>query len=187
MLPQMQSSSRFYALLIGIDCYLPNVLPDGTYYPSLQGCVRDINEVEALLKSKLQLPEQQIIKLTASNSGTTEPSEPREQWPTYENMVAAFYKVTQIAQAGDQLYIHYSGHGGRTRPTLLPEQKGKDAFDESLVPTDIGDPEARYLRDIEMAQLLKTMVDKGLLSLLCSIAAILEERRVEPVATAFVG
>jgi caspase domain-containing protein len=78
-------------------------------------------------------------------------------------MVAAFHKVTQLTQAGDQVYIHYSGHGGRTKPTLLPELKGKDAFDESLVPTDIGNPEARYLRDIEMAQLLKTMVDKGLI------------------------
>src|ERR1700680_2143740 len=86
---------KFYALLIGIDCYLPNALPNGTYYPSLDGCVRDIIEGEAFLKSTVHLPEQQIIKLTASNSGTTEPREPREQWPTYENMVAAFRHVTQ--------------------------------------------------------------------------------------------
>lgn len=35
-------SSNMWALLIGIDCYLPNRLPDGSYYPSLRGCVRDI-------------------------------------------------------------------------------------------------------------------------------------------------
>jgi Caspase domain len=160
---KIPKGSRIYALLIGIDCYLPNVLPDGSSYSSLGGCVRDITEVEAFLNRKLQLPDQQIIKLTASNSGTTEPKEPREQWPTYENMVAAFNQVTHLAQAGDQVYIHYSGHGGRTQPTLLPEQKGVSGFDEALVPTDIGNSTARYLRDVEMAHVLRTMVDKGLI------------------------
>ncbi len=155
--------SRIYALLIGIDCYLPNALPDGSSYASLGGCVRDITEVEAFLNGKLRLQDQQIIKLTASNGGTTEPHEPREQWPAYENMVAAFHKVAQLAQAGDQVYIHYSGHGGRTQPTLLPEQKGVNGFDEALVPTDIGNSTTRYLRDVEMAHLLRTMVDKGLI------------------------
>jgi hypothetical protein len=160
---QIPRKSRIFALLIGIDRYLLNALPDGTSYASLGGCVRDITEVEAFLKRKLQLPDQQIIKLTASNGGTTEPREPREQWPTYENMVAAFHQVTQIAQAGDQVYIHYSGHGGRTQPTLLPERKGEHGFDEALVPTDIGNSTARYLRDVEMAHLLRAMVDKGLI------------------------
>jgi hypothetical protein len=58
---------NFHALLIGIDCYLPNKLPDGSYYKNLKGCVRDINDVEAFLTNRLQVPETQIIKLTASN------------------------------------------------------------------------------------------------------------------------
>ncbi|HEY9812460.1 MAG TPA: caspase family protein, partial [Candidatus Sericytochromatia bacterium] len=57
--------------------------------------------------------------------------------------------------------IHYSGHGGRAA-TIYPNQKGEDGVDESLVPTDIGNSEARYLRDLELAQLLQDMVDKGL-------------------------
>ncbi len=152
----------FYALLIGCDCYLPNRLPGDVSYQSLEGCVRDITEVEAFLKGKLQLPNERIIKLTATNTGAAEPPEPREQLPTYEHMVAAFRHVTNLAQRGDQVYIHYSGHGGRTQPTLLPEQKGENGFDEALVPIDIGNTTARYLRDIEMAHLLKEMVDKGL-------------------------
>jgi len=160
---QIPKDSKIYTLLIGIDCYLPNALPDGASFASLGGCVQDITEVEAFLKKRLQLPDQQIIKLAASNSGTTEPREPREQWPTYENMVAAFNQVTHLAQAGDQVYIHYSGHGGRTQPTLLPEQKGVNGFDEALVPTDIGNSTSRYLRDVELAYLLRTMVDKGLI------------------------
>ncbi len=163
MLTQTNDVPRLYALLIGIDLYLPNALPDGSSYANLGGCVQDITQVEEFLKRTLQLPDHCIIKLTASNTGATEPSEPREQWPTYENMVAAFRKVTELAQKGDQVYIHYSGHGGRTQPPLLPEQKGANGFDEALVPTDIGNSTARYLRDVEMAHLLKTMVEKRLI------------------------
>jgi hypothetical protein len=161
MTNQGNGTSNLYALLIGIDCYLPNRLPDGSSYPSLGGCVRDINHVEAFLKQKFQLPDERILKLTATDSGQPEPPEPRDHWPTYENMVAAFKRLTTLAQPGDQVYIHYSGHGGRT-PTIVPEIKGPNAHDETLVPTDIGNSEARYLRDIELAKLLQALVDKQL-------------------------
>lgn len=150
---------KFYALLIGIDRYLPNQLPHGGSYESLHGCVRDINHVEALLKNMLKVPEAQIFKLVASHvNGSTQPS---EQLPTYENMVTKFKELTKIAQPGDRVYIHYSGHGGRS-VTAYPDLKGKNAIDESLVPMDIGNPQAHYLRDLELAKLLQSMVDKGL-------------------------
>jgi hypothetical protein len=157
-----KEASELYALLIGIDCYLPNKLPGGGYYPSLHGCVRDINHVEEFLKSRLDLSDEHILKLTASNSGSDKPSESKDKWPTYENMVSHFKKLSTIAKPGDQVYIHYSGHGGRTN-TKFPELKGPNGLDESLVPTDIGNSEARYLRDIDIAYLLKEMVDKGLI------------------------
>jgi hypothetical protein len=100
--------------------------------------------------------------LTATNTGANEPPEARGQWPTYENMVAAFGLLTERARPGDQVYVHYSGHGGRT-PTKFPDLKEASGLDESLVPTDIGNSEARYLRDLELATLLKRMVDKGLI------------------------
>lgn len=152
---------NLYALLIGIDCYLPNRLLDGSYYPSLAGCVRDITLVEEFLQSKLGVREECILKLKASNTGATQPPEPPDEWPTYEKMVAAFGKLADIAQPGDQIYIHYSGHGGRS-PTKFPELK-TNGLDESLVPTDIGNSEARYLRDIELAHILKKMVDNELI------------------------
>ena len=151
-----------YALLIGIDCYLPNKLPGGYYYASLGGCVRDINHVEEFLRRRLGMPRESILKLTATNAGQTQPIERRDQWPTYENMVASFKQLTTMANPGDQVYIHYSGHGGRAT-TVYPELKGASGLDEALVPTDIGNSEARYLRDVEMAHLLKAMVDKGLI------------------------
>ena len=159
MSSQLNLTPKFYALLIGIDRYLPNQLPDGSSYESLHGCVRDINLVEALLKNMLKVPKAQIFKLVASHvNGSTQPS---EQLPTYENMVTKFKELTKIAQPGDQVYIHYSGHGGRS-VTAYPNLKGKNAVDESLVPMDIGNPQARYLRDLELAKLLQSMVDKGL-------------------------
>src|SRR5712692_1768831 len=157
---QQHGPSRFYALLIGINYYLPNALPHGSYQ-SLEGCVRDITEVERFLRSTLHLPDMQIVKLQASR-GRKGPRETREQWPTYENMVAAFQNITQMAQAGDQVYIHYSGHGGRAK-TQFPELKGEHGFDEALVPMDIGYPTTDYLRDVEIARLLKTMIDRGLI------------------------
>jgi uncharacterized protein YbdZ (MbtH family) len=153
---------NLYALLIGIDCYLPNQLPGGYYYASLGGCVRDITHVEEFLRRTLGMAQGRILKLTATNAGQGRPSEPEDQWPTYRNMVAKFKQLEAIAHPGDQVYIHYSGHGGRAT-TAYPDLKGPNGWDETLVPTDIGNSEAQYLRDVEIAYMLKTMVDKELI------------------------
>lgn len=70
-------AENLWALLIGVDGYLPNRLPDGGSYPSLNGCVRDINRVHEFLSTRLALPEKQISKLTATNTGEDKPSEPK--------------------------------------------------------------------------------------------------------------
>jgi predicted phosphodiesterase len=154
--------SILYALLIGIDRYMPNELPGGNYYPDLGGCVRDISHVEYMLRQTLGLTDERIFRLIAPLPEDGKPEIQKKLQPTYENMVAAFKHLTNVASAGDQVYIHYSGHGGRT-PTMFPELKGDSGLDESLVPADIGEPGARYLRDIEMSHLLKAMTDKGLI------------------------
>jgi hypothetical protein len=151
--------SNLRALLIGIDCYMPNVLPSGGSYKNLQGCVRDILQVEQFLRDDLGLPAERILKLTASKGDTSEPSEPRERWPTYQNMVAAFQELAEAARSGEQVYIHYSGHGGRA-VTQYPQLKGANGRDEALVPTDIGDAGTQYLRDVELHHLIKSLVDK---------------------------
>ena len=160
MTGQKNSTTKFYALLIGIDCYLPNRLSNGSCYKSLGGCVSDINQVEAYLLNTG--PETQIFKLNASKvDGLIAPKEPPEQLPTYKNIVNKFQELTRVAQKGDFVYIHYSGHGGRTK-TRYPKLKGEGGVDEALVPTDIGKPEGQYLRDIELALIIKRMVNKGL-------------------------
>jgi hypothetical protein len=152
---------NFYALLIGIDFYFPHDLPDGRY-KNLRGCVQDINHVETYLKTTFNLTPDQIIKLTASASeNPNQPKEPREILPTYENIVAKFKELTAKAQPQDRVYIHYSGHGGRAK-TIFESLKGFGGLDEALVPTDIGQPNSRYLRDLEFAKLLEEMVEKEL-------------------------
>ncbi|MDF5726390.1 MAG: caspase family protein [Rhizonema sp. PD37] len=150
--------SDFYALLIGIDYYEPN-----SYCDNLKGAVRDIDKVADYLIKSLQIPLERITKLTSrlekTNSLADVRAEPKEL-PTYQNIVNAFNSITETANTGDLVYIHYSGHGGQVK-TIFPELKGQGQFDESLVPMDVGD-DGNYLRDVEMATLLKRMTDKGL-------------------------
>ena len=158
-----QSTLKIYSLLIGVNYYFPNTLSDGSSYSCLQGAVRDINLVESFLTQIRQVPAENIFKLTASSSADPEsPLESPQDLPNYKNIVTKFQELTKIASAGDLVYIHYSGHGGRS-PTLIPELKGENGTDESIVPTDIGLPEGQYLLDIELAKLLQDMVNKGLI------------------------
>jgi len=153
--------SNMHALLIGIDCYLPNRLPDGSWYESLSGSVRDVERVESFLNEGIGQCPQRILKLTASRGADGQPKEAQESWPTYENIVAAFRTLGQGAAPGDQVYIHYSGHGGRAK-TLIPKLRGENGYDEGLVPCNIGDSEARYIRGPELAGLIEELVAKKL-------------------------
>src|SRR5579885_3101478 len=155
--------NELHALLIGIDAYLPNRIAGMGYYPNLEGCVRDVARVEAFLRTRSPLPLGSLETLTASVAGydSSRPAEPEERWPTYDNLIAAFERLTARARWGDSVYIHYSGHGNQAL-THFPQLKGVAGWDEVLVSTDIGDSEGRYLRDLDLAYLLKQMVDKGL-------------------------
>jgi hypothetical protein len=157
------SNQNLFALCIGVDFYFPNSLPGEGHYPSLGGCVRDINHVENFLRQTLGIPQENIFKLTSSSNSTNDgPLEPPEKLPTYSNIVSAFETLTEKAQKKDQVYIHYSGHGGRTK-THIPKIKGNNGLDETLVPTDIGNASTRYIRDTEMAKIIERMLKKGLI------------------------
>lgn len=152
---------NMHALLIGIDRYLPNELPGGFYYRDLSACVRDVDQVERFLRENAGLKQRQITKLTASVAGSG--GENRiEEPPTYANIVNAFKELIRAADPGDQIYIHYSGHGGRAT-TLFESLKKKDGLDEVVVPCDIGETQGRYFRDIEFAYLIQEMLQKDLI------------------------
>ncbi|MDJ0688080.1 MAG: caspase family protein [Xenococcaceae cyanobacterium MO_188.B32] len=157
------TESKFYALLIGIDLY-ESIQTSPPIYKNLGGCVGDIDLVAGYLKKTLQISPEQIWNLTAPVEESKELSEIRAAEgnvpPTYENIVKAFEEITAAAQSGEQVYIHYSGHGGRA-VTIYPELEGEQRQDEGIVPMDIGSSNGRYLRDVEMATLLKRLTDKG--------------------------
>jgi hypothetical protein len=48
------SNQNLFALCIGVDFYFSNSLPGEGRYPSLGGCVRDINHVENFRRRKIQ-------------------------------------------------------------------------------------------------------------------------------------
>ncbi|WP_414625082.1 caspase family protein [Calothrix sp. CCY 0018] len=155
----MTGLTNFYALLIGIDFYGSNNL-----FNNLKGCVGDIDLVAGYLQNSLQVPQSNIWKLTSpfeeDSSLSKVRSAQKELKPTYENIVNAFKEITATAKKGEQVYIHYSGHGGRAL-TIYPELKGEGLDDESIVPCDIGSSGNRYLRDVEIATLIKRLTDKG--------------------------
>ena len=149
-----------HALVIGCDLYLPNSLDEGSY-PSLGGCVSDGRRIAELLKKRARLNDQHLILLTSTDNGAGKPKEPVEQLPTYENIVGGFRTLLKNAAPGDHVYIHYSGHGGRC-PTIVPKIKGANGLDETLVPVDIGNSSARYVRDVEIVKLLNELSDQKL-------------------------
>ncbi|KAH6839479.1 caspase domain-containing protein [Chaetomium sp. MPI-CAGE-AT-0009] len=155
-----ERAPKKFALLIGIDHYDNLAIAH-----DLWGSVRDIDAAETLLKS-VAAPDT-IIKLTSPNPYSadraaelvaTDSSAP----PTLENVVQAFDKITDEAQAGDFVYIHFSGHGFRIA-SKFPSFKS-NALDEALA---LFSEQKRswgrvveYLRDVEMAYLLKRIADK---------------------------
>lgn len=57
----------------------------------------------------------------------------RHHPPTRKNIEDAFRRITEYSNAGDVVFVHYSGHGGRVRDTSGDEE---DGYDETLIPVD---------------------------------------------------
>lgn len=156
-----ERAPKTLALLIGVDHY-DNI----AIARDLWGCVRDIDASETLLRS-MRAPDT-IIKLTSFNPyGATRSAElvstDSSDPPTLENVVQAFEKITDEAQAGDFVYIHFSGHGFRIAskfPSFKPNR-----LDEALALFSEQKKSwgrvVEYLRDIELAYLLKRIADKN--------------------------
>ncbi|OTA82499.1 hypothetical protein M434DRAFT_191089 [Hypoxylon sp. CO27-5] len=169
-----------WAILIGIDYYIPGNNRPGMSFPMLNGCVNDVMLVENHLRCTTDIDPHRIHKLTASRPPAQESESRslvgrREMQPTYENMVKVFEHVTKRAKKGDLVYVHFAGHGAsvasifaslKTRGGELDKKKTSKAdsngvLDEVLVPTDIACG-GRYLRDVELAVLLQDMAERGL-------------------------
>lgn len=141
------------ALLIGVDFYTESPLTT---------CVADVDMIEQYLRyagKKQNIQLRHVERLTASNpdSGATHTMERPfpSTWPTFGNLRASLLRISEIARAGDQVYVHFSGHGvGGTGP-----------FGIALLNENIpGQPET--LRGTKLAEMMGELVDMGLKVLL---------------------
>jgi len=92
----------------------------------LQGCVNDARNMYQFLMENYRYSHSNIIVLTDDNTI------PRNQ-PTRKNMLNAMRWLVEDASPDDALFIHYSGHGGRTRDLDGDEV---DGWDEVIFPVD---------------------------------------------------
>lgn len=141
---------NLHALLIGIDRHGPNGL-----VADLHGAVADVLAMqEYLVRGGVDGKNVRVLTSPHGESGDY-------VVPTYETIVDGIVELTERAQgASGEALIHFSGHGGRV-PTLLPSLKGSSGLDEGLVPTNLDDPQAKYLHDVELTFLLDAMARRG--------------------------
>ena len=97
------------ALLVGIN-YI------GTPY-RLNGCINDVVDVEAFLKT---LGYTEFIKYTDDTQDAS-------KLPTRNNILIGFLNLLKGAKAGDELWFHYSGHGVLQRDRNGDEVSGQDS------------------------------------------------------------
>ena len=123
---------KVFALLIGIDSY-----PEGTR--SLEGCVNDVDDVADYLTQHFS--DAALLKLTNGDA-------------TYANVIAQIR--AHLGQAGqdDIAYLHYSGHGARSKAAPEFSRFDQDGRDEGLVCHDSRVGDNYDLADKELALLI---------------------------------
>ncbi|TPX13064.1 uncharacterized protein E0L32_006490 [Thyridium curvatum] len=143
----------YHAILIGINS------PDTEDERGLSGCVPDVLEITKKLE-QCSIDGLHIQSLIASfQPDRREPIEPAQLWPTYDNIHSCLSKVVRETQAGDFVYIHFSGHS-----TLVPPrypQSNRHTGDLALVVLDgPAADELRYFHSMQLAEYLKALVQQ---------------------------
>jgi metacaspase-1 len=118
------------ALLIELNAYA-NVT-------SLYGCVNDVEDVAALLMEVGGLAGANIRRLLDDKA-------------TRQSIMEAIGALVAGTQAGDHIYVHYSGHGAQI-PSADPNEP--DLADEVLCPYDFDWSSERAIKDDDLRHLL---------------------------------
>lgn len=90
----------------------------------LSGCHNDVKNVRQFLETRHGFSECNMTILM--DDGRYPP-------PTRQNILNSFRNIVAESKAGDVVFIHYSGHGGRLRDDNGDED---DGYDETLIPVD---------------------------------------------------
>uniref|UniRef100_A0A7S1VWZ7 Peptidase C14 caspase domain-containing protein n=1 Tax=Grammatophora oceanica TaxID=210454 RepID=A0A7S1VWZ7_9STRA len=107
---------------------------------ALSGCHNDLKNIKEYLKDVQGFEESDCLVLMDDN---------RHHNPTKQNIMNAFKRITEYANAGDVVFVHYSGHGGRLRDQDGDED---DGYDETLIPVDFR--QAGQIRDDDILKVL---------------------------------
>lgn len=113
----------------------------------LSGCHNDVKNIKSFLRKKHGFKQKDMIILMDDGSSTS---------PTRSNIMDAFDRVVQYSNAGDVVFIHYSGHGGNVPDTSGDEE---DGYDETLIPVDF--QSAGQIIDDELYERLVTKMPAG--------------------------
>ena len=137
---------RYYVLLVGINNYPTPISP-------LNGCIKDLDQIDDWLKEKLGDPEDEespVKRLRIEDENAT-----------YENIIEGFKHLRQ-AKEQDVVWFHFSGHGAEDltaaefKASLEPAGK-----DQTLVCyREKGSGDQLYLADKELAWLLHEVATK---------------------------
>mmetsp|Transcript_1357 Transcript_1357/g.3008 ORF Transcript_1357/g.3008 Transcript_1357/m.3008 type:complete len:312 (+) Transcript_1357:100-1035(+) len=114
---------------------------------ALSGCHNDVKNIKSYLIKHQGFVEKDMLILMDDG---------HHHQPTKQNIMNAFDRITQYSKAGDVVFIHYSGHGGRVVDTSGDED---DGYDETLIPVDF--KRAGQIIDDDLYKHLVKRVPKG--------------------------
>lgn len=118
-------SEKKFALLIGINDYMPKTAPGDSDRNDLNGCIKDIEDVSTLLQTKYGFKKENVLLIKNTDA-------------TREAIDQAFHKhlVANAEKYPDgTFFLQYSGHGASD----IPDYDGDDSDnkDECIVPSDL--------------------------------------------------
>lgn len=138
-------TTNLHVLLIGIDAY-PNLPPER----QLQGCVNDIDAIEALVLDApgIGMPADRVhvTRLASPHDGRPKRSRftDTSRLPTRANILAAMRALAESAtQPDDRVLIYYSGHGAQAQWT-------NQSWHEALVAIDADPFNKALVHDVEI-------------------------------------
>eukprot|EP00158_Paraphelidium_tribonemae_P002255 Partr_v1_DN25236_c0_g1_i2_m16654 putative Metacaspase len=118
------------ALIIGINYFYTR--------DELGGCVADAYNIRSFLHSHFNFPSPAESESEETIRVMTDEFHMRNtaNYPSRANLLRNMHWLVDDAQAGDCLFLHYSGHGG-SRRTKRPDNSSEiDGFDETIYPVD---------------------------------------------------
>lgn len=133
-------SKRHKALLIGINY----VGQQG----ELRGCHNDVEDMQQYIQTEGYTNTAQTMKVLMDDG--------QHEEPTAANIREAFEWLVGDAEAGDSLFMHYSGHGGNQKDDKGDEE---DGMDETLIPVDY--QQRGMITDDELFKLLIAPLPEG--------------------------